>query len=62
MLHEDAMCDVRGGRAIAGAELVIIERPARAPWPEINSRIASLILRVEAARARLHMIRCDSTR
>ena len=67
---DDAMCDVSGGRAtaaaIAGAELVIIEGMGhdlpRALWPEINSRIASLVLRVEAARARLHMIRSDSTR
>jgi pimeloyl-ACP methyl ester carboxylesterase len=56
---DDAMCDLSGGRATAaaipGAELVIIEGMGHdlppALWPEITSRIASLILRVEAARA-----------
>jgi len=51
------MCDVSGGRATAeaipGAELMIIEGMGhdmpRALWPEITSRIASLILRVDAA-------------
>jgi pimeloyl-ACP methyl ester carboxylesterase len=55
---DDAMCDVSGGRAtaaaIAGAELVIEGMGHDLPrvlWPEITSPIASLILRVEAARA-----------
>jgi pimeloyl-ACP methyl ester carboxylesterase len=55
----DSMCDVSGGlataEAISGAELVVIQGMGhdlpRALWPEITSRIASLILRVEAARA-----------
>jgi pimeloyl-ACP methyl ester carboxylesterase len=52
---DDAMCDVSGGRATAqaipGAELVIFDGMGhslpRALWPEIASRIASLIRRVE---------------
>lgn len=53
---DDAMCDVSGGMATAaaipGAELVIIEGMGhdlpRALWPEIASRIAALVQRVEA--------------
>jgi pimeloyl-ACP methyl ester carboxylesterase len=56
---DDRMCDVSGGlataEAIPGAELVVIPGMGhdlpRALWPEITSRIASLIVRVEAARA-----------
>jgi pimeloyl-ACP methyl ester carboxylesterase len=55
---DDAMCDVSGGLATAdaipGAELVVIQGMGhdlpRPLWPEITSRIARLILRVEAAR------------
>ena len=50
------MCDVSGGMATAaaipGAELVIIEGMGHdlpcALWPEIASRIAILVQRVEA--------------
>jgi pimeloyl-ACP methyl ester carboxylesterase len=50
------MCDVSGGRATAaaipGAELVIINGLGhdlpRALWPEITSRIATLVQRVES--------------
>jgi len=53
---DDAMCDVSGGMATAaaipGAEFVIIEGLGhdlpRALWPEIASRIATLVQRVEA--------------
>jgi len=53
---DDAMCDVSGGMATAaaipGAELVIIEGMGHdlpcALWPEIASRIAVLVQRVEA--------------
>jgi pimeloyl-ACP methyl ester carboxylesterase len=56
----DAMCDVSGGRATAaaipGAELVIIHGLGhdlpRELWPEIASRIATLVQRVEALTAR----------
>jgi pimeloyl-ACP methyl ester carboxylesterase len=57
VLHgaDDPMCDVSGGRATAaaipGAELVIIDGMGhnlpRALWPEITSRIAGLVRRVE---------------
>jgi len=54
---DDVMCDVSGGRATAaaipGAELVVIDGMGhdlpRALWPEITSRIANLVHRVEAA-------------
>jgi pimeloyl-ACP methyl ester carboxylesterase len=57
---DDAMCDLSGGRATAaaipGAELVIIEGMGhhlpRELWPEITSRIATLVQRVEAATVR----------
>ena len=53
---DDLMCDVSGGRATAAAiphaELVIIDGMGhnlpRALWPELTSRIASLVQRVEA--------------
>jgi pimeloyl-ACP methyl ester carboxylesterase len=53
---DDPMCDVSGGRATAaaipGAELVIINGLGhdlpRALWPEITSRIATLVQRVES--------------
>jgi len=53
---DDPMCDVSGGRATAaaipGAELVIIDGLGhdlpRALWPEIASRIATLVQRVES--------------
>ncbi|MGH3941172.1 MAG: alpha/beta fold hydrolase [Pseudonocardiaceae bacterium] len=53
---EDPLCDVSGGRATAqaipGAELVIIDGMGHdlppALWPEITSRIAALVHRVEA--------------
>ena len=56
----DAMCDVSGGRATAaaipGAELVIIHGLGhdlpRELWPEIASRIATLVQRAEALTAR----------
>lgn len=52
---DDAMCDVSGGRATAqaipGAELVVIDGMGhdlpRELWPEIASRIAGLVHRVE---------------
>ena len=56
----DAMCDVSGGRAtaaaISGAELVIFQGlghdlPCEL-WPEIASRIATLVQRVEALTAK----------
>jgi pimeloyl-ACP methyl ester carboxylesterase len=54
---EDLICDVSGGRATAeairNAELVVIEGMGhnlpRALWPDISSRIASLVQRAEAA-------------
>lgn len=62
VLHgaDDAMCDISGGRATAaaipGAELVVIDGMGhdlpRALWPEITSRIANLVHRVEADAAR----------
>jgi pimeloyl-ACP methyl ester carboxylesterase len=61
VLHgaDDSMCDVSGGlataEAIPGAELLVIQGMGhdlpRALWPEITSRIAGLILRVQAADA-----------
>jgi pimeloyl-ACP methyl ester carboxylesterase len=56
----DLMCDVGGGRATAaaipGAELVIIDGMGhslpRQLWPEITSRIADLVERVEAGAVR----------
>jgi pimeloyl-ACP methyl ester carboxylesterase len=59
VLHgaDDLICDVSGGRATAeairNAELVVIDGMGhnlpRALWPEISSRIASLVQRAEAA-------------
>lgn len=54
---DDVMCDLSGGRAAAaaipGAELVIIEGMGhnlpRPLWPELTSRIATIVQRVEAA-------------
>jgi pimeloyl-ACP methyl ester carboxylesterase len=60
VLHgaDDAMCSVSGGRATAGAipgaELVVIagmgHNLPRALWPEITSRIAAMVDRVEHMR------------
>ena len=55
---DDAMCDFSRGRATAASiprvELVIIEGMGhdvpRALWPEITSRIATLVQRVESQR------------
>jgi hypothetical protein len=58
-LTDDPMCDVSGGRATAaaipGAELVVLDGMGhdlpRALWPEITSRIAGVVQRVEAGAA-----------
>lgn len=57
---EDRMIDPSGGRAtaaaIAGAELVLLDGMGhdlpRELWPDITSRIAELVQRAEAGRAR----------
>jgi pimeloyl-ACP methyl ester carboxylesterase len=61
VLHgaDDPMCDVSGGRATAaaipGAELVVLDGMGhdlpRALWPEITSRIAGVVQRVEPGAA-----------